>query len=148
NTFPLIVTPPRPFAGLEILTFGASHLAYAYSLMSPIQDAGIRYLISGVDVLTEAQISQFDQPNLDPYSVPEPASVILRRMGMTGIVWATPQLSRPGRGHDRPRCRGGPGGRGGKLVPAQGTGSAPPSSDPGGVPGHTILPGSPRRAPE
>jgi hypothetical protein len=66
-----VVTPPRPFAGLEIYTQLGDHLASSTAVMGRIwQDTGERVLISGLDVLADAQISQFANPNLDPYAAP------------------------------------------------------------------------------
>jgi hypothetical protein len=56
---PLIVTSPRPFAGYDILLFGRDHLNYGNALMSYLHGEGVRYLINGVDILAEFQISQF-----------------------------------------------------------------------------------------
>jgi hypothetical protein len=70
----ILVTPPRPFRGLVILTSRRDHLANYYTLMG--QDFyfvwGVRTLISSLDVLAEAQISRFNHPNLDPYAVVPP----------------------------------------------------------------------------
>jgi hypothetical protein len=68
----IIVTPPRPFVGLVILSTG-DHLYNANAVMGQVlTDSGERYLISSLEVLAEAQISLFRRPNLDPYAVIPP----------------------------------------------------------------------------
>jgi hypothetical protein len=69
----ILVTPPRPFRGLVILT-SRDHLANSYALMGQeyFVEWGVRTLISSLDVLAEAQISRFNHPNLDPYAVVPP----------------------------------------------------------------------------
>jgi hypothetical protein len=83
---PIIITPPRPFAGEQIPSVGTDHLAIAGALMGTTQSPGQRYLISPVDVLAEAQISQFAYPNLDPYAVPEPGPLVLLSLGLTALA--------------------------------------------------------------
>jgi len=80
------VTAPRPFPGVVIDTKGGDHLMNLDGAVmgQDIFGEGARTLISGVDVLAEAQISLFDHPNLDPYVVPEPASPTLAAMGLLG----------------------------------------------------------------
>lgn len=68
------VTPPRPFAGYDlVLTFGP-HLEFVGSGGQPLMVVdpfvGIRQLISGLDVLVIAELSSFDNPNLDPLCDP------------------------------------------------------------------------------
>jgi hypothetical protein len=91
----IVVTPPRPFAGLVILTeFNGDHLAYKSALMGQVfTDSGVRILISSLDVLVEAQISRFNHPNLDPYAVVPP------RMNQP------PSLRGRSRGRTRPAAR-------------------------------------------
>jgi hypothetical protein len=83
---PIIVTAPRPFAGVLIPSVGTDHLAIAGALMGTHQLPGERYLISPVDVLAEAQISQFAHPNLNPYAVPEPDSLALLSIGLVALA--------------------------------------------------------------
>jgi hypothetical protein len=83
---PIIVTPPRPFAGEEIPDVGTDHLSIAGALMGPNPIAGERLLISPVDVLAEAEISRFADPNLDPYAVPKPGTLLLLSLGFTALV--------------------------------------------------------------
>jgi hypothetical protein len=66
----IVVTRPRPFAGLVIYTYGGDHLYDYFTLMGhSLVEPGVRVLISSLDVLVEAQISRFNHPNLDPYAV-------------------------------------------------------------------------------
>jgi hypothetical protein len=77
------VTAPRPFDGLMILTFSRDHLLQSTAVMGGVfASPGERVLISGLDVLADAQISQFSNPNLDPYGVPEPSSLTLLSVGV------------------------------------------------------------------
>jgi hypothetical protein len=43
---------------------------------------GERKLLSGVDILANAQFSAFRAANLDPYAVPEPGGLALAGVGM------------------------------------------------------------------
>ena len=65
------------------------------ALMGPIQEPGSRYLICPVDILAEAQISQFATPNLDPYAVPEPGSLGLILVGLTVVFARATARRRP-----------------------------------------------------
>jgi hypothetical protein len=81
------VTAPRPFAGLTIYTYSGDHLFQSTALMGGLfANPDERVLISGLDVLTEAQISRFATPNLDPYSVPEPGSLGLTLAGLIAVA--------------------------------------------------------------
>jgi len=65
----LDITPPRPFAGLElIMNFGPHIDGFGSTpLMVPDPTPGWRQLISAVDALAIAQASSFDRPDLgDP----------------------------------------------------------------------------------
>ena len=71
----IVVTHPRPFAGLVILTYFGDHLENGFALMGQLfTGEGVRILISSLDVLAEAQISRFNHPNLDPYAVVPPGT--------------------------------------------------------------------------
>ncbi len=92
----IVITPPRPFAGLMILTRAGDHLLQDTALMGGLfANPDERVLISGLDVLAEAQISQFDHPNLDPFAVPEPGALGLTLVGLIALAVArTPPVSR------------------------------------------------------
>jgi hypothetical protein len=93
---PIIVTAPLPFAGVYIPSVGTDHLDIVGALTGTHQLPGDRYLISPVDVLAEAQISQFGHPNLNPYSVPEPDSLALLSIGFVALaVWRVLRYGRP-----------------------------------------------------
>ncbi len=84
---PLEITAPLPFAGYTVQTQGNDHLLYLDALMNPIHSGGLRYLISAVDVLAEAEISRFRRPNLDPYpGVPEPGAMALVSSGLVLVL--------------------------------------------------------------
>lgn len=93
---PIIIAPPLPFAGEFIPSVGTDHLSISGALMGPIQDPGVRHLISPVDILAEAQISQFATPNLDPYAVPEPGSFGMTFLGLLAVVAARRRHPAPG----------------------------------------------------
>ena len=85
----LEITSPLPYAGTTMFMF-AGHLDMSQlpsALMSNIQPPGRRILISAADILAEAQISQFFNPNLDPYAVPEPSSLALCGAGLAAAAW-------------------------------------------------------------
>jgi hypothetical protein len=76
SEFEIVVTRPRPFAYLVILTNRREHLYNTNALMGQefFLEWGVRVLISSLDVLVEAQISLFNHPNLDPYAVVPPGT--------------------------------------------------------------------------
>jgi hypothetical protein len=80
----LEIQAPLPYAGLEMITF-REHLPYLNSVMANFPQPGVRYLLSAADILADAQISQFFTPNLDPFAVPEPRSIMLLTIGVAGI---------------------------------------------------------------
>ena len=62
----VVVTAPRPYAGLLIPINNGPHINYNPSLMVQFQtDAGLRRLISAADALLIAQLNSFDNPDLD-----------------------------------------------------------------------------------
>ncbi len=86
-----------PFAGIAIPTnnsavpadIGTSdpHINLSTTLLYPTFSSGIRRLPSAVDILANAQLSQFSNPNLDLQSVPEPSGLLLAGIvGGLGIV--------------------------------------------------------------
>lgn len=82
------VAIPLPFAGSVIPTTG-SHINVANTLMFPSISSGVRKLPSAVDILANAQLSQFTDPNLnlDAAAVPEPSSLLLAGiLGACGVA--------------------------------------------------------------
>lgn len=95
SPYDLVIKPPLPFAGLEIHTRLGDHLSSGTALMGRLlQNGDERVLISGLDVLAEAQISQFATPNLDPYAVPGPGSMGLTTLGLIVAAAASRRRSR------------------------------------------------------
>lgn len=76
-----------PFSPLAVQQEPYSDHIYFYyapmSLMRPMPNLNERDLISGLDVLVNAQISHFQNPNLNPYDLPEPSSML---QVLTGLV--------------------------------------------------------------
>lgn len=73
---------PRPFAGSVIPTFGSNaHIDISTSLMWPSFGTGSRKDIAAVDILANAEISEFNNLNFNPRDtdpvVPEPASMAM-----------------------------------------------------------------------
>jgi hypothetical protein len=62
----VMVTAPRPYAGLLIPINNGPHINYSSSLLVQFQtEAGLRRLISAADALLIAQLNSFDNPDLD-----------------------------------------------------------------------------------
>jgi hypothetical protein len=62
----VVVTEPRPYAGLHIHIDNGPHIGSLPSLLSQFKlDAGERKLISVADALLIAQLNSFDNPDLD-----------------------------------------------------------------------------------
>jgi hypothetical protein len=95
----LEITAPLPYAGSTIFML-AGHIdsnQLGTALMSNIQPPSERIQISAIDVLAEAQISQFFTPNLNPYAVPEPSAAALLAAGLLGWsarAWARARRAR------------------------------------------------------
>jgi hypothetical protein len=87
----LEITAPRPNAGSEIYMF-AGHIdqtRYFGPVMVSTSIEGERRLISGADILADAQLSSYNNPNLNPYAAaPEPTSgaLALLPMGLAGLL--------------------------------------------------------------
>lgn len=79
------VTGPRPFAGSVIDTISGAHLDYGFTLMNPFGSIGERTRISAIDVLANAQISDFTDLNLNPCPVPEPATLAALGIGAIAL---------------------------------------------------------------
>ncbi len=72
------VQAPRPFPGTEIPTRNGAHLTPNTSLMYPFFSPGMRKVQSGVDILANAELSEFNNVNLNPvHKVPEPTATPL-----------------------------------------------------------------------
>ena len=86
----LEITSPRPYAGTTLFV-RAGHIDSLF-LQTPLMVnesfPGERRLISGVDILANAQLSSLNNPNLDPYAVPEPGALALLVGGLSGALFA------------------------------------------------------------
>lgn len=80
------VIAPRPFPGTTIPTVSGAHLNINTALMFPSIGSGQRRIASAIDILANAEISDFNNLNLDPRPVPEPASVTSLGLGMLGLL--------------------------------------------------------------
>lgn len=69
---PLIVTEEVSlhYAGHEIFVSQGEHLPFP-SLMASATDPGLRFYPSSNDILAMATISYYDNPNLNPYNIPD-----------------------------------------------------------------------------
>ncbi len=63
----LVIVSPRPHPH-TLLFMSTDHIAEHTALMYNFNAAGERKLITGIDILAEAQLSKFNKPNLNPYS--------------------------------------------------------------------------------
>lgn len=82
--FDIDVIAPRPFPGTTIPTEpgGSAHLNISTTLMWPFSNLSTRTDMSVTDILANAEISQFDNPNFNPRAavdgtVPEPTSLVI-----------------------------------------------------------------------
>lgn len=79
-----------PFAGSVIPVPSGSHIGINTSLMASGLAPGVRKVQSGVDILANAQISQFQQVNLSLLHTPvpePPALIVWLSMGAFGILF-------------------------------------------------------------
>lgn len=82
------VVAPRPFAGSTIPTISGAHLNIATALMFPSIGTGIRREFSAVDILANAEISDFTTINLDQRAIPVAPSLLLLFGGGLALVIA------------------------------------------------------------
>jgi hypothetical protein len=78
------VTAPRPFAGCSIGTVSGAHINHSGACMWPSVSPSRRNLLSHVDILANAQISQFTQVNLN--AVPEPGTIAALGLGISYVL--------------------------------------------------------------
>lgn len=79
----VMVEAPRPFAGSIIPTDpnGTAHLNISTALLFPSIGSGIRRLVTAADILANAEISKFNDLNLNPHAVPEPGGLAVLGLG-------------------------------------------------------------------
>lgn len=78
------VQAPRPFAGSVIPMVSGAHINISTALMFPSIGTGLRRWVSAADILANAEVSQFNNLNLNP--VPEPATMTVLALGAAAIV--------------------------------------------------------------
>jgi hypothetical protein len=78
------VQAPRPYAGAVIPTISGAHLNCPNCLMFPSVSQNIRRHISEVDIIANAEISNFVNLNLNP--VPEPATMTALGLGLAALI--------------------------------------------------------------
>ncbi len=78
------VQAPRPFAGTVIPMVSGAHINIGTSLMFPSIGTDTRRWISAVDILANAEVSNFTDLNLNP--VPEPATMVMAGLGLAAII--------------------------------------------------------------
>lgn len=84
--FDVDITGPRPYAGASLPTISGAHLNLAESLMYPFISQSIRRCMSEADIVANAQISQFENLNLNPCPVPEPGTMAVVGLGVAALV--------------------------------------------------------------
>ena len=80
------VQAPRPFAGASIPTISGAHLNLTNALMFPSVGTSIRHIPSHADIVANAEISEFNDLNLAPCMVPEPATIAAIGFGIAALA--------------------------------------------------------------
>ncbi len=78
------VVGARPFAGTRIPTISGAHINISSTLMYPSIGTSVRKLPTAADILANAEVSNFNNLNLDPRAaspIPEPATLSLILIG-------------------------------------------------------------------
>jgi len=78
------VQGPRPFAGSVIPMVSGAHINIGTALMFPSIGTGLRRWVTAADILANAEVSEFNDLNLNP--VPEPATMVALGLGVAAIV--------------------------------------------------------------
>lgn len=79
------VVSPLPFAGAALpVNSGNAHLNLDHPVMRSNRPSGVRRLLSDADILANAQVSQFNQVNLNAV-IPEPGTIALLAIGLLAL---------------------------------------------------------------